>query len=62
MAKQYSVRDWVRNNAADNAEVAKILVEHPLWSRKHARELLARRRFAKALSPKPQPTRRLSAG
>lgn len=50
MSKQYSVRDWVKNNAADRAAIADILRDHPLWSTKHARDLLARRRFAARLS------------
>ena len=44
-SKQYNVRDWVKDNAADRAEIAKILEAHPLWKPKHAKDLLARRRF-----------------
>lgn len=44
-SKQYSVRDWVKNTAADKQEVAALLEQNPGWQPKHARELLARRRF-----------------
>lgn len=44
-SKQYSVRDWVKNTAADKQEVAALMEKNPGWQPKHARDLLARRRF-----------------
>lgn len=41
--KNYRVRDLV--SAKDRVEVESILKANPLWKKKHARELLARRRF-----------------
>lgn len=40
--KQYSVRAL---RAADEAAIAEVLREHPLWKRKHARDLVARQKF-----------------
>jgi len=56
MSKQYSVRDWVKNNKSDNAEVDALLRLNPNWSRKHVRDLLARRRFSAAIK-NAKPTR-----
>jgi hypothetical protein len=41
--KNYSVRDLVTK--ADEPEISSILAKNPLWKRKHARELIARRKF-----------------
>lgn len=47
--KNYSVAKLVSRSKSDQAEVAAILAANPLWKVKHARDLIARRRFAAAV-------------
>ena len=53
MSKQYSVTKMIRNTQADKWEVTKLLCEARakgrLWTRKDAREALARKRFAESV-------------
>lgn len=47
--KNYTVKAMVKATFEDETEIAKILAMHPLWKRKDARDLLARRRFAQKI-------------
>lgn len=42
--KNYTVKALVTKD--DEVEIQEILAKYPHWKRKHARELIARRRFA----------------
>jgi hypothetical protein len=48
--KNYTVSQFVKNTAGDIAEVEKIIRENPHFTKRAARDLLARRRFCKAIN------------
>lgn len=48
--KNYTVRGILTKE--DESEIEAVLAKFPLWKRKHARELVARRKFARSIGAK----------